>query len=127
MQESENETEESLEQEWNEIKTIFKDTSNTTLGYRKRGRKQWISDNTWNSIQERKDIKKKLYSTKSERIKTALQKEYSNKDKEVKRNAKADRKEHLETLAREAETAASRGQLSTVDHKTTKRQTNTLQ
>lgn len=93
---------------------MFKETSRNTLGRRQRERKKWISDDTWTSIQQRKDIKTKLNSTKSERIQTTLRKEYSVKDKEVKRKAKADKAIYLETLATEAETAASKGELSTV-------------
>lgn len=114
LNETENSTVESLEMAWSEIQTMYRETSKNTLGYRKRERKQWISDNTWNSIQERKDIKRKINNAKSERIQISLQKEYTSKDKEVKQKAKADRKKYLETLAEEAETAASKGQLSTV-------------
>ena len=83
LHQSETDPVESLEQEWKQIKTIYNDTSSTILGYKNHERKQWISDSTWNSIQERKDIKKKLNNAKSERIKTALQREYSDKDKVV--------------------------------------------
>ncbi|XP_063435995.1 craniofacial development protein 2-like [Mytilus trossulus] len=101
-------TVESLEQGWSRIETVFKETSRNTLGLRQRERKKWISDDTWTSIQQRKDIKTKLNSTKSERIQTTLRKEYSVKDKEVKRKAKADKAIYLETLAKEAGTAASK-------------------
>ncbi|XP_071141830.1 craniofacial development protein 2-like [Mytilus edulis] len=114
LQDNKPSTVESLEQGWSRIEAVFKETSRNTLGLRQRERKKWISDDTWTSIQQRKDIKTKLNSTKSERIQTTLRKEYSVKDKEVKCKAKADKAIYLETLAKEAETAASKGELSTV-------------
>ncbi|XP_063430487.1 uncharacterized protein LOC134712639 [Mytilus trossulus] len=114
LQDNKPSTVESLEQGWSRIETVFKETSRNTLGLRQRERKKWISDDTWTSVQQRKDIKTKLNSTKSERIQTTLRKEYSVKDKEVKRKTKADKAIYLETLPKEAETAASKGELSTV-------------
>ncbi|XP_063427525.1 uncharacterized protein LOC134711028 [Mytilus trossulus] len=114
LQDNKPSTVESLEQGLSRIETVFKETSRNTLGLRQLERKKWISDDTWTSIQQRKDIKTKLNSTKSERIQTTLRKEYSVKDKEVKRKTKADKAIYLETLAKEAETAASKGELSTV-------------
>ncbi|XP_063411614.1 uncharacterized protein LOC134694531 [Mytilus trossulus] len=114
LQDNKPSTVESLEQGWSRIETVFKETSRNTLGLRQRERKKWMSDETWTSIQQRKDIKTKLNSTKSERIQTTLRKEYPVRDKEVKRKTKADKAIYLETLAKEAETAASKGELSTV-------------
>ena len=55
------------------------------LGYRRAKKEQWISTSTWDKIDQRKGIKKKLLTTKSPRLKERLSREYSQKDKEVKR------------------------------------------
>lgn len=71
-------------------------------------------------IEERKQLKAKLLSTKSPRLQEQIQKAYTSKDKEVKRSARKDKRSFVKDLAREAEQAAARGELGTV-YKITKR------
>ena len=73
-----------------------------------RKRKQWLSDKTWENIKERKAIKIKLNAAKSNRLKTKLQSDYRDKEKEVKKKgAKHDRRNYVEELANEAEEASN--------------------
>ena len=67
------------------------------LGYRRAKKEQWISTLTWDKIGQRKGIKKKLLTTKSPRLKERLSREYSQKDKEVKRSTRADNALTLKT------------------------------
>ena len=78
------------------------------LGYRRAKKEQWISTSTWDKIGQRKGIKKKLLTTKSPRPKERLSREYSQKDKEVKRSTRADKRTYIENLAEDAEAAARR-------------------
>ena len=48
---------------------------------------------------ERKTIKSKILNTKSKRIQERLQKEYSSKDKEIKRSARQDKRAYVDKLA----------------------------
>ena len=84
------------------------------LGPRKRRNETWISEKTWKKIEERKEEKKKILTTKSERMKARLQLSYRALDKEVKKRARADRKAHIEKIAEEAETAASKQDMGTL-------------
>ena len=59
-------------------------TSIECIGYKKKARKEWITDNTWKSIEERKKLKTKILETKSLRQKERISKEYREKDKEIK-------------------------------------------
>ncbi len=59
------------------------ETTEEVLGYRKGKSKPWISKATWPLIDERKEIKGKIHSTKSERIKDRLKETYKQNDKEV--------------------------------------------
>ena len=79
-------------------------------------RKQWLSDDTWKNINERKYIKIRLNSTytRSERLNNKLQTYYNNKNKEVKKGPKKDRKNYVESLAQETEEASKRGERSVV-------------
>ena len=49
------------------------------LGYIRAKKEQWISTSTWDKIDQRKGIKKKLLTTKSPRLKERLSREYSQK------------------------------------------------
>ena len=68
----------------------------------------------WRRVGERKTIKSKILNTKSKGIQDHLQKEYSSKDKEIKRSARQDKRAYVDKLAEKAETAAQKGELSTV-------------
>ena len=77
----------------------------TPIGYRKKRNEEWMKTDTWKTTVERKETKKKINDTKSQRIKEQLQTRYSNLDKDVKRKTKADKRAFIENLADEAETA----------------------
>ncbi|XP_055997769.1 uncharacterized protein LOC130047194 [Ostrea edulis] len=84
-----------------------------TFNKRKK-KEEWISDKTWKLVEERKEKKSKILSTKSKRQKDQLQADYRAIDREVKRNARADRKAYTEKLAYEAEQAASKQDMQTL-------------
>ena len=62
----------------------------------------------------KRETKKKINDTKSQRIKNQLQTRYSTLDKEVKRKTKADKRAFIENLADEAETAAQMQNMATL-------------
>ena len=63
---------------------------------------------------EVKKSNKKILNSRSTRIQEKLQSSYKIKDKEVKRNARKDRRIFIDAMAREAEEAANRGEMRTV-------------
>ena len=65
-------------------------------------------------------IKMKVNETKSDRLRSRLQAEYQSKDKEVKRSVRKDKREWAEHIAREAENAASQGNIKGVYEATKK-------
>ena len=87
---------------WANIVRIYHDACTTTLGFKQKTNKEWLSDNTWNAINERKKVKCKLLEAKSPRI----QAQYSILNVQVKRSAQADKRRFIENLATEAEAAA---------------------
>ena len=93
---------------------VLTETSKSLLGYRKNRKEEWIKTDTWKTIDERKETKKKINDTKSQRIKNQLQTRYSTLDKEVKRKTKADKRAFIENLADEAETAAQMQNMATL-------------
>ncbi len=107
LEEEENE----VEATWNRIKLNYNRTAEEVLGYRKKDRKEWISDQTWEKIECRKKIKAKLNSAKSERLIERLRAEYASKDKEIKKSARVDKQKYVEGLVEEAQEASERGDL----------------
>ena len=104
------------EQEMNidSFNQVLTETSKSLLGYRKTRKEEWIKTDTWKTIDERKETKKEINDTKSQRIKNQLQTRYSTLDKEIKRKTKADKRTFIENLADEAETAAQIQNIATL-------------
>ena len=91
----------------------------STVGYKKKNNKQWLTPETWEKVEERKHLKIKMLNAKSPRLQQQAQQLYAFKDREVKKSARKDKRHFIEELACKAELAASRGELSTV-YKVTK-------
>ena len=75
--------------------------------------KKWLTEETWKSIDRRKE-KVKLLSATSEEVYNNINTEYQNADKTVKKSAKQDKRIYIENMADEAENAAKHGYYSTV-------------
>ena len=90
----------------------FREAGEKVLGYKKKKKEEWIQTRTWQKILERKVIKQKINSTRSERVKDQ-QRSYTKTDR-VKRLAKVDKKAYVERLADETEEAARRQELKTL-------------
>ena len=97
-----------------DINQVYIETGERILGFKKRKRKVWMKKDTWDKIEERKTIKGKIDSTRSERVKAQLKQNYSDLDKEIKGLTKKDKIDYVEELASEAEEAARRQDLRTL-------------
>ena len=91
---------------WANTVRIYHDACTTKLGFTQKTNKEWLSDNTWNAINERKKFKGKLMEAKSPRIKERLQAQYTILNVPVKTSAQADKRKFIENLATEAEALA---------------------
>ena len=100
--------------------TAMKEAAKETIGYRKSTKNEWLSDDTWKSIEERRQIKKQLLDSKSPRLKERTAAQYREKDKEVKTSARRDKRQYIEQLAEKAERAAEQKDMKTV-YMTTKK------
>lgn len=99
---------------WNSTKTAILEACEETVGFIQVKRKKWMSDQTWDTISERREIKEKLMSAKTRQQKKNLQDLYSAKDREVKKSCKRDKRNHAEKLAVEAENACLKGDIKTL-------------
>ena len=101
----------SVNQKWEEFKTVYNETATAVLGKKKKENKEWISKESWKAIDTRSRIKSQINSAKSERIRKARMKDYALQDKEVKKMIRNDKRAMINTLAREAETAAKKNEM----------------
>ena len=105
---------------WQKIKTAYNETALKVLGRRKTKCKSWISMESWSKIGERRKLKKKIGDARSERLKNKARNDYREKDKEVKRSLRKDKRDWINDVAQEAEDAVSQGQMNGVYEATRK-------
>ena len=97
-----------------EFNQAMEETGKKILGYRRSKKEEWITQQTWSLIDERKEVKNKLLNAKSPRLKERLRREYSAKDKQVKSHARNDKRRFTENLATKAEEAARKKDMKTL-------------
>ena len=92
----------------------LREAGEKVLGFRRKKKKEWIKEETWKKIDERRQTKEKINNTRSERLKEQHRSFYSELNKQVKRMTRTDKKDYIEKLADEAEEAAGRNDLKTL-------------
>ena len=103
-----------INNDWETIKKLYIETATKVLGYRRRKNKEWLTPDTWKKIEERKELKAKMLCTKSPRLLERIQEAYKEKDRQVKKSAKSDKRAFVEDMANKAEQAAAKGEMSTI-------------
>ncbi|XP_068739487.1 craniofacial development protein 2-like [Montipora capricornis] len=98
---------EDVNDDCSQIEEVYTETADKVMGRVKKRSKQWLRDDTWRAIEERRQIGNKM-STRSERVKGRLRIEYRVKDREVKRRAREDKRHWTEEIAKEAERSAEK-------------------
>ena len=79
-----------------------------TLKYQGGNTKDWITEETWASVEKRSKFKAKLLDSKSERKRERIQKEYNTMNKIVMKNTRRDKRAFADQMAKEAEEAANK-------------------
>ena len=108
LEEGREETED-VEKVWEHQRQAYVQSAEEVLGFRKGKSKPWISENSWNLIDERRDIKTKIDSTHSERLKNRIREVYRERDEEVKRSVREDKRRWISEKAERAQDAAENG------------------
>ena len=84
------------------------------LGGRKNS-KSWMGTESWRKIKERKKVEKRIDGARLERLNNKARNDYREKDKEVKRSLKNDKKrDWINSVSHEAEDTAQQGQMKGV-------------
>ena len=93
---------------------VLREAGEKVQGFRRKKKEEWIKEETWKKIDERRQTKEKINNTRSERLKEKHRSFYSELNKQVKRMTRADKKDYIEKLADEAEEAAGKNDLKTL-------------
>lgn len=99
---------------WERVKSIFMDPAIDILGYKENLRKEWISDETWRIIEQRKLVKADLNRAKTRGAKLSLQTQHNDLDKLVKRSSRRDKRKWVDDIGKEAQAAAETHRTSDV-------------
>ncbi|KAJ8359590.1 hypothetical protein SKAU_G00161150 [Synaphobranchus kaupii] len=102
--------EETIDEKWQGIKEAVTSTCQGVLGTKKHSHKKWISAETLKKIEMRKK-KAAINNSRTRAGKAKAQEEYSEANRTIKRNLRADERNYMETLAAEAEEAAHHGNM----------------
>lgn len=97
--------------QWTSIKTAFIETSDKVLGVLQQDRKEWMSDTTWEAVEQRRAAKAAINVARTRNNKKTATENWHKLDKEVKKLCKQDRCKWANDLADEAESAARSGNL----------------
>ena len=98
--------EEDVDSQWTALKQNWQESCDEFPGKRKRNQKEWLSAETWSLITQRKRLKVEISRCTEQAKKSNLTSRYWQLNKDVRKSAKKDKKEFLNTLATEAESAA---------------------
>ena len=93
-----------LKHSGNTKKKLWHDTE--VLGKKKTQQKKWISADAIHKMETRRERKTVLSNSTTRAAKARAQEEYTAVDREVKRSIKKDKRDYIDDLARQAETAA---------------------
>ena len=106
--------EETVEEQWHSLREVWTTTCNTILGKKTRQHKEWLTTGTWTLIADRKHLKHQISQTQEQEKKKELQARYWEINRQVKRSARKDKRNFIEELTEEAETAAGQRNMKRV-------------
>ncbi|VDP45926.1 unnamed protein product [Schistosoma margrebowiei] len=100
-----------VESNWKGIKEVITSTCHEVLGHKKRHHKEWITVDTLDKIQERRNKKVAINTSRTRAAKAKAQAEYTVVNKQVKKSIRTDKRKYVEDLATTAEKAAREGNM----------------
>nr|KAG5701138.1 hypothetical protein BaRGS_002614 [Batillaria attramentaria] len=98
--------EETIEEHWHDLRETWTATCREVLRKKTRQHKEWLTSDTWDLITERKRLKDLINHTDDQDDKRDLQAQYWDVNRQVKRSARNDKRNFINDLTEEAETAA---------------------
>jgi len=114
------EKEPSVDDEWRQIEQGYVETCEKVLGQAKSNKKEWISKETWETIEQRKEAKYALNIARTRNQRRDTSRRHQELNREVKRSCRRDKRVYVESMAERAEEAERRGDVRTL-HEITRR------
>jgi hypothetical protein len=99
-----------IEEIWQTIKDTYNKTAEV-LGIYTKQQGKWIPEQTWKNLEERKILRRQILKTTDTQKKEQLIVEYKDKDKQVKRSARRDKRNQLQETVQQAEEAAKQNDM----------------
>ncbi|VDP41730.1 unnamed protein product [Schistosoma curassoni] len=109
-----------MESNWKGIKEAITSTCHEVLGHKKHYHKEWITVDTLDTIQERRNKKAAINTSRTRAENAKAQAEYTEVNKQAKRSIRTDKRKYVVDLATTAEKAAREGNMRQL-HDTTKK------
>ncbi|VDP39812.1 unnamed protein product, partial [Schistosoma margrebowiei] len=100
-----------VESNWKWIKEVITSTCYEVLGHKRHHHKEWITVDTLDKIQERRNKKAAINTSRTRAEKAKAQAEYTELKKQVKRSIRTDKRTYVEYLAKTVEKAANEGNM----------------
>ncbi|VDO59196.1 unnamed protein product [Schistosoma margrebowiei] len=100
-----------VESNWKAIKEAITSICHEVLGHKKHHRKEWITVDTLDKIQERRNKKAAINTSRRRAEKAKAQAEYTEVNKQMKRSTRTDKGKYVEDLAMTVEKAAREGNM----------------
>jgi hypothetical protein len=98
-----------IEDKWRDVKKVYQQVSEEVLGYKRKEKKDWISEDTWKIIQKRKESKAKVNNSKTRKRKMEAQEEYNVLNVEVKRATRSNKRKWIDEMVSIVEEAVKVG------------------
>ncbi|VDP40936.1 unnamed protein product [Schistosoma margrebowiei] len=106
-----NEGESTIENNWKGIIEAITSTCHEVMGHKKHHHKEWITVDTLDKIQERRNKKAAINTSRRRTEKAKAQAEYTEVKKQVKKSIRADKRKYVEDLATTAEKSSREGNM----------------
>ncbi|VDP53977.1 unnamed protein product [Schistosoma margrebowiei] len=106
-----NENGTTVESNWKGIKEAITSTCHEVLGHKKHHYKEWITVDTLDKIQEKRNKKVAINNSRTRAEKAKAQAEYTKVNKQVKKSIRTDKRKYVEDLAKTTEKAAREGNM----------------
>ena len=101
-----------VNEDWNNIRDVYIETCEEVLGKVERNRKEWLTDDTWRKIEERRQLKVEVDRARTRLQKRNAMQQYRIKGRQVKEACRRDKRAYINQVAADAEEAASMGDLN---------------
>ncbi|VDP48525.1 unnamed protein product, partial [Schistosoma curassoni] len=113
-----------VESNWKGIKEALTSKCHEVFGHKKHHHKEWITVDTLDMIQERRNKKAAINTGRTRAEKAKAQAQYAEVNKQVKRSIRTDKRKYVEDLATTVEKAAREGNMREMYDTTKKRSEN---